>query len=316
MYNLIRFCNQNRKKIIKIILIIVFAISIIQLLNYLSKNDNKNNINNIETERVSYGNEVISNKSAISGSSVSDKKLKRDSDLINEFFQYCKDGNIELAYNLLTDDCKDEMYSTIEDFKNIYYNYLFNGEKKSYTIENWIKDVYRVRVTNDILSTGKLDSTETRQDYVTIVEENGEYKLNINSYVGRKKTNKVTEYNGIKFTITQIDTYMDYIIYNLYVENNTDNTIMLNMSDDVKSIYLVDSNDNKSYSFNNELDKERLIIKSKFKNNIKLRFNNSYNSTRKIKNIVFSKFLMNYDEYSNLEEKSQYGGFSKIIINV
>ena len=45
MYKLIRFYNQNRKKIFKIILIIVLIIGLIQLLNYFAKNpQNKGNI--------------------------------------------------------------------------------------------------------------------------------------------------------------------------------------------------------------------------------------------------------------------------------
>ena len=42
MYNLIRFYNQNRKKIFKIILIIVLIIGLIQLFNYFAKISSKN----------------------------------------------------------------------------------------------------------------------------------------------------------------------------------------------------------------------------------------------------------------------------------
>ena len=44
MYKLIRFYNQNRRKIWMTILIIVFIIGIIQLLNYLAKSNNKGKI--------------------------------------------------------------------------------------------------------------------------------------------------------------------------------------------------------------------------------------------------------------------------------
>ena len=37
MYKLIRFYNQNRRKILMTILIIVFILGIIQLLNYFTK---------------------------------------------------------------------------------------------------------------------------------------------------------------------------------------------------------------------------------------------------------------------------------------
>ena len=80
MYKLIRFYNQNRRKIIKIILIIVFIIAIIQLLNYFSKRDNRSekSINNENINNVIYGKEVISDKSAVTGDGVSEKQLKKE----------------------------------------------------------------------------------------------------------------------------------------------------------------------------------------------------------------------------------------------
>lgn len=316
MYNLIRFYNQNRKRIIKIILVIVFIIGLIQLLDFFSKKENKNNDVTNEINNTKYSNSVVSDKSAISGSSVSENKLKKDTDSINDFFNYCKNGNIESAYDLLTDECKEEMYTTIDEFKMMYYDDIFNGESKSYTIENWNDNIYSVKITGDILSTGKLNNDETRQDYVTVVEEKDGYKLNINNYVGRENPNKVTKKNDVVVTVTQIDTYMDYKIYNLYVENNSDDTIVMDLNNDIKSIYLLDKNDQKSYSFNNDTDQNKFVVKSKFKNNIKMRFNNSYSSTRKMKSIVFSKFISNYDEYSKIENKSDYSNWTELKIQI
>ena len=65
MYNLIRFYNQNRKKIIKIILVIVFIIGLIQLLDFFSKRENKNEEVSNEINNTKYSNTVISDKSAI-----------------------------------------------------------------------------------------------------------------------------------------------------------------------------------------------------------------------------------------------------------
>ena len=78
MYNLIRFYNQNRKKIFKIILIIVLIIAGIQLLNYFAKRGSSSKNDNIMVNADYYGKEVVSDKSAISGNSVPNKKLKND----------------------------------------------------------------------------------------------------------------------------------------------------------------------------------------------------------------------------------------------
>ena len=317
MYKLIRFYNQNRKKIFKIILVIVFIIGIIQLLNNLSKNKNGNNSikNNIVISNNSK-NELISSKSAVTGDNVSNYKLEEDTNIIENFMKYCNDKDINSAYSLLTDECKEVMFPTIEDFYNIYYSKIFDEENKSYTVENWVGDTYEVRITGDILATGKLDNSETNQDYITIVKQNGENKLNINNYVGRKNLEKTTEHENIEVNVLSRDTYMDYEIYNLTIINNSENSILLDTGESTKSVYLLDSKDVKYYFYSNEIVQNRLLIQSKYKNTLQIKFSNSYSSSRNIKYLVFSKLILNYDEYKKLDDKSSYTDSFEFKVNV
>ena len=259
MYNLIRFYNQNRKKIFKIILIIVLIIGGIQLFNYFAKQSNnskyeqKNVINNNTNSVINDKNEsqeLISNKSLISGGTVDSTKLKKDIEVINEFVEYCNKKDFYSAYNLLTEDCKEVMFPSIQDFYDIYYLNIFGNENRLHTIENWTGNTYQIRYTEDILSSGNLNGNETKQDYITVIKNKDEKKLNINNYVGRNKSNKETNYKNIKVNITTIDTYMDYEIYNLSVQNNTKNTILLDTGNDVNSVYLLDSKNMKYQFFN------------------------------------------------------------------
>lgn len=317
MYKLIRFYNQNRKNIIKVILIIAFIILVIQLLNWLAKiNKQSEEEKNNTIEKTETINEIVSDKSLISGESLSSTKLEDDIEIINQFVTYCNEKNINSAYELLTDECKEEMFPTIEDFYNIYYSKLFDGDKKMHTIENWTGNTYQVRYTGDILSTGNLNNDETRQDYITIVKENSEKKLNINNYIKRTNLNKATEYKDIKITVTNIDTYMDYEIYNLTIENNSKNDILLDTNDDTKSIYLLDSKDMKYYFYSNEIIENRLLVKSNLKNSLKIKFSNSHSSSRRIESLVFSKLILNYKEYKELENKEEYKDFCKFSVNI
>lgn len=318
MYKLIRFYNQNRRKILIIILIIVFIIAIIQILNYFAKNKENENSTKKNSTSTNYSNvqELVSDKSAISGQSISENKLKEDTEIINQFFKYCNDGNIESAYEVLTDECKEEMFPTIDDFKKIYYINVFNGETRTHTIENWSGDVYKVDITGDILSTGKLNDLSTKQDYMTIVKKDGKNKLNINNYIGREEVNKTTENNDIKITVKSIDTYIDYQIYDISIENDSNNSILLDTSEDTKSVYLLDKNKMKYYFYNNEIIQNKLQVQSKFSTNIKIKFANSYTSNRLIKSLVFSKMILNYDEYSKLQNKNEYSDFYEFKVNI
>lgn len=312
MYKLIRFYNQNRKTIFRIILIIVFVLGIIQLLNFLSKlnmqKDIKQSALNIENSN-SINKELISNESLISGTGVSSTKLKKDVSIINEFIDYCNKKDVDSAYKLLANECKEEMFPSIDDFYNIYYSKIFDSNKKIYTIENWNGNIYQVRFSEDILATGNLKDTETKQDYITIVKEDGEIKLNINSYIGRTKKNRITEIKDIKVTVTAVETYMDYEIYKLSIENNSEQDILLDTSDSTKSVYLLDENNMKYYFYNNEIIENRLLVKSKFKNEIQIKFSNSYSSSRKIEDLVFSKLVLNYDEYKDNENDYNFFEF-------
>ena len=316
MYKLIRFYNQNRRKILMTILIIVFILGIIQLLNYFIKVNKKNEVNQKNTiiEKNNNNTELISNKSAITGESVSSTKLKSDTETINEFIKYCNEKNINSAYEMLSSECKEEMFPTIEDFNNIYYSKIFNGNKKTHTIENWSGNIYQVRFAGDILSTGNLKDDETKQDYITTVRENGEKKLNINNYVGRNNLNKTTEDKDIKITVTRVDTYIDYEVYNLSIQNNSENDILLDTNDDTKSVYLLDSKNMKYYFYSNEVIQNRLLIKSQFTNNLQIKFISSYSSSRRINSLVFSKFVLDNDKYKN--NKEEYKEFYQFRVDI
>lgn len=310
MNKIIRYFNQNRKKVYISLIIIVFLFGLLQLLNVMAKNKKEEEKDTSGINEIMQNNKsIVSNKSAVSRTSISEKKLKKDTDVIDNFFKYCNEGNIENAYNLLTDECKEEMYPTIDEFKRIYYSDLFNEGKRTYTIENWFGDTYQVRMTGDILSTGKIDGNQTKQDYVTIVEKDGDYKININKYVGRTKPqDKTTSYKNVDITIDEINTYMDYETYTISVKNNTENSILLDTGESTKSVYLLDKNNAKSYFYSNEILKNKLIIQSKYTNKLKIKFASPYSSTKSLKSMVFSKFVLNYEEYQNTEDKSNYEG--------
>lgn len=311
MNRMIRFYNQNRKKFFVIGIIIVFLFILLQLFNNILKERDENaksNINIIKnTNKIENENVLISDKSISNGKRLSDSKLNEDIDIIKKFIEFCNNKEFEEAYDLLTDECKEEMFSNLNDFVNIYYTSLFNGEEKNYTIENWSSNTYQVNFVGDILSTGKVDEVKNKQDYITIVNQgNNEYKININNYIGRTNINRQTERENIKINIESKDTYNDYEIYNISVENNTNNTILLDTGDNPKSVYLLDDKDMKYYFYNNEIVQNKLIIKDGLKSKLKIKFYNSYSSTRSIEQLVFSKMILNYNEYKELEDKTQY----------
>lgn len=317
MYNLIRFFNQNRKKIFWIILIIVFLFLFIQLLDWIAQNKKNQGeiiVNNSTNNSYDAG-ELVTDKSLVSGQTISSSYLNSATDAINEFVNYCNNGELQKAYNMLTDECKEVMFSTVDSFRRIYYEGNFNGEKKSCTIENWVGNTYRINLTGDILSTGDLTNLGTKEDYITIIEQDNECKLNINGYISRKNPNTSTKHNGLEIKIETIDTYIDYEIYNLSIINDTEHAIFLGDCNDTEAVYLVDSNDMKYEFYGNEIAQNQLIISSNSKRNLEIKFSNAFSSSREIKSLVFSKMIFNYNEYYMTEDKEDYEGIYEFSID-
>ena len=301
MHRLRRFLHQNKKELIKILGMIVFILLIIQVLNFVvaKKNNeeianmiaNKNNVNsnNITQEETKKG--LVSDKSAITGQEVSSEDLKSATDTIYKFINYCNQKEIENAYNLLTDECKNNVFPTIESFNTGYYKTIFNGQKKNCTIENWTDDTYKVNIKEDMLSTGKA-SEYSKQDYITVEEVGKDYKLNINNYIGETQINEKTTDDNISMEVISKNTYKDFEEYKIKVTNNTGSLIQLDTVNSAKTLYLEDSKGATYSYYNHELTDQTLTVANGQTKEVTIKFYSTFVSTKNIKSIVFSNIIL------------------------
>lgn len=320
MHKIMRFYNQNRKAIWGFIIFVAFLIIILQLLNHMAKQDNEkklNSVNNVKTNAVQY-NEVTleSQKSALSGKKISESQQEAIK-TIDKFFSYCNEKNLQEAYNLLTEECKEEMYTTEESFQKSYYEQVLNGQKKNISVENWTSNIFKVKITDDYLSSGNYSSRNTIQDYITVErDDNEEYKLNINGYIGRTNPNKETEHENIKIKAIEKNMYMDYTTYVFEITNNSYRTIVLDDLKNIDGMYIQDDNKMKYSSYTHELSLGELQINSGEQRKIKIKYYSKYSSVKRITNIVFSKVILDYESYSSLSNKNSYGNYYTFEIGV
>ena len=182
MNKIIRYFNQNRRKIYTIIVIVAFGYFLLQFANYMAANSYKN----IEPNKVVNKNENtvvqdnININSAITGTT-GGTTAKKETEVIQQFIQYCNEGKTTEAYNMLSNECKENIYPKIDNFIKDYYKNNFN-ESKSFNIQRWAGSIYKVDLKENMLHTGKI-STENKQDVMTVVYDEGTYKLNINSFI-------------------------------------------------------------------------------------------------------------------------------------
>ena len=308
MSKLRKYYYDNKTKIWKTILIIVSLFAILYFINFLIRNQNQeiltsqeqNNIQNTVVDNTS----LTTNQSVVGGTILDENKLEEDISIIEEFLNLCNNKEFEQAYELVSDDCKVNVFNNnYNDFVRTYCNKIFST-KKTYTSENWSGDIYKIRLVEDILATGQSSTSGTAiQEWYTVVEENDEQKLNINNYIGERVFNSVSNtVDDITIKILKRNTYKDYENYTIEVTNNTENTIYLDDGEDTSTIYVQDTNGVKHEAASSEIIFSTLVIPKEQTQKYTIKFTNSYVSNREISQMVFDKIILNYEEYLNAKE--------------
>ena len=318
MSNLRRYYYDNKPKIWKTILIIVSIFAVIYGVNYFMRlqNDNYNTLaQNIPQNTIVDNTSLTTNQSVVGGSIIDDSILEEHITVIENFLNLCNNKEFEKAYELLSTDCKENVFNNYNLFKTAYCDKIFNTSK-TYTTENWSGSIYRIRLVEDILATGQSSTMGTAiQDWYTIVDEDGEEKLNINNYIGKQEfTDSTSTENDITIKILEKNTYKDYENYTIEVTNNTKNTIYLDDGEDTSTIYIEDSNGVKHEAASSEIIYSTLTLMSGQTKRYTIKFTNTYITNREITSITFDKVILNYNEY--LTNTENYEDTISITINI
>ena len=311
MIELFRLYNRNRVKIWAVIISILLVIIIIRFLNYIAIKQNNMEIENLTNNKLQ--DEQIDKESNIMTSIISDKELSKEqtesTSTIDLFFKYINEQNIQASYDLLTVECKDLRYSDIEKFRELYVDRIYNGIELDYSIENWNSDVYLVEIKNNLMVTGSFENS-VFQDYITIVSlDNGEYKLNINGYIGRSNFTKTQEQGGIKIKLKHIDKYKDFTEYTFSVKNNSIGKMYLADDSNFSDIYIEDDNEIQYNWFSNEYSIGELTFSEGEERDIVIKFNKKYSSNTLVEKIVFDNLRVE-TKYDISEESAKYMNYS------
>lgn len=211
MLRIRRYINQNLTKVIIGIFAITFIISFM-----ISLRDTKIRID----KSVTYSN-----------------LEKTDEEILNEFIYFCYSNQFEEAYQMLSNDCINQFYQTVQKFQKNYCENIgakFSGAK----IEKISEKIYKVIYDEHELLRRENDG-KVIEDICTVVIENDIKKININKYINTEFINQIKEVSQIKVEFVNIQKYLNYEIYNIKVNNKSDKDILL--YDDDNQIFLEDN---------------------------------------------------------------------------
>lgn len=297
MNRLIKFYNQNRYLVWIVVLTLIAIIALIQILNnFVSK---ENSIKEAMNQNTTESTTINKNYSVITGQEVKDEA----SQIIDQFMDYCNNQKVELAYELLSSECKEVLYPTLEDFIKNYYSKIFS-EKKTYLYQAWITNsgsyTYKVDFVEDMLATGTASKTSIT-DYYTVVKNNDKYELNINKFVGITNINKTDVEKDFIIKINRKRIYMDYETYELEVENNSKEEIMLDNLQTTKTVYLESDNEQKYYWYSHEILEDDILVREGQRKKIEIKFNKEYQPNNKTIKVVFSNIIINKNDILEIE---------------
>ena len=319
---IIRYINQNRRKIIAIIIAIIFMLSIINKLNDKVKRENmiqkeeteqkENSSNkNIDNEK---GNINISEKPIMGGETTINKEYVKDVSMVNKFIEACNKKDYQIGYDMLSFDCKEVLYPTIEDFKEKYVDINFVQEREVY-MQTWLKKsdfiIYRVKFREDLMNLGEYNQSGDFQDFITIINEDGIEKISTNSFIRREKfQDKKEEKSGILIEIKEIDTYIYRKDIVMSVLNKTDNTIMIAPKKNKSNNIFATLVDGKKRGLKpGSINERELTYKPRQRKLLRLTFDHNFSSDENLEYINFEKIVMNKDKYFDedlIEDENKY----------
>lgn len=321
MHKLRRYYYQNKEKIWKVILVTALVLGLIQLLNQNVKNESNQQNQLTSNENINYENKntntYISNQTAISGGTVTGQEVETINNTISKFLNYCKNNNVQEAYAMLSESCKEEEYETIEKFEQKYVKQKFSSGVV-FKIKKWKLDTYEIEMSQDMLATGQVENNSKKLEYITLTEENGEEKLNINSFIGVETINAVQEQDNIRITVISKKTYIDYEMYSLKVENLSNKAIKLDSLEKSGTMYLQDRNNTKYNARTQEILEDELVIEAQRTYYINLKFGTQYLWNEEAKSLTFENLILDYNQYKKLnkDEIKSFSEISKFTIDI
>lgn len=242
--------------------------------------------------------------------------IETESDTINAFYLLCKDKKIDLAYEMLSDDCKNILYPSVEDFKNNYYNVIFKSNK-DIEIIRFKNDTYRINFFEEAISTGNTKSIGTT-DYVTLAGNN---KLNISGFIYKQQlnTNSVEDYFSAQVLEKQV--FVDYEIIRFSIQNNTKADIYINDANE-NGMYIEDTNGKASYVSSGEYYNVDYFVPAESKKTFTIKFEKKYERNSEDSKLYFNNIkVVNKKYYENtngtsVERSTKYPEKTSTSINL
>lgn len=185
------------------------------------------------------------------GGKVPDKVHNKIEEFVEQYVKYCNEGDYASAYAMVSEDCKQKYFGSINYFTNYVKNKFF--AERCYAIQSYStfndKYIYTVKLFDDILATG-LTGTQYRYQEEKIVasyDKNKNLVISVGNFIEKNEIQSVQENEYLKVDIkNQIIeySYEEYAIkltnrcnYKVIIQNSeaAEKEIVMNLGQEVRT---------------------------------------------------------------------------------
>lgn len=170
------------------------------------------------------------NKSIMSDEEVPKKVHTTANKILDEFVEYCNQKQYEKAYNMIDEECREEVYGGIDLFIK-HIQEVFGNSKKIYNIQNYSNVgktyVYNIRILEDIITTGTTGNYNYYEEKIVFKDTNNGIKLCMGGFIGKEEINVIAEDDYMKINIYEKVLRYETEEYRMKITNKTQDTIVL-----------------------------------------------------------------------------------------
>lgn len=225
---------------------------------------------------------------------------------IENYVRYCNNRDFVSAYNLISEDCKENFFgNSYNNFVN-YVSDKFDGTK-NYAIQSYSKAndkyIYSVKLYDNFLATGL-----TNQSYRYVEEkmainydDNGNIVFSVGNYMGSQELQFQASNDYLVARVTKSVEKYSFIIYNLELTNRSNYTVVVQdgNTDDVE-IYINTENEIRG-CIEEETD---IVLAPGETKNVSISFSKFYDSNTSVDSLVLNAVRV-MENYTGSEETAE-----------
>lgn len=301
------FLKKHQRLIIFIIVILIIIITINRILISLKP---KPSPTTTYTPHIS----VLDNTSE-----VPDKVEKSFENFIEKYVIYCNTGDYTNAWNLVSKECKENLFdNSYTDFVE-YVQTKFNSHKR-YAIQDYSnyndKYIYSVKIFDDYLATGLTNQTYLYQEekMVASYDENKNVVFSVGNYMDSKEINAMNANEYLRVEVKEAIEKYGFIIYKVKFTNIKDYTVVIqdeNSNTNEVLINVGSENRGPENIFN-------IILKPGETKEVELSFAKFYDSNLVVNSLILNsiRILENYTGDPELAEQEIENAIDKFSMTI